>query len=112
MLPHFNRSYKVSPYTALLTDREEICLSSDNEGEEMEPVRLPVLPACITISRIDEVSVVQELAGARKLLSEAISRVEQRGKGEETKLANKEDVGTTVRNVKQMMQVVERKLGI
>ena len=56
MLPHFDRSHKVSPFTALLTDREEICLSSDNEGEEMEPVRLPVLPACITISRIDEVT--------------------------------------------------------
>ena len=59
-----------------------------------------------------QVSVVQELAGARKLLSEAITRVELRGQGEETKLPNKEDVGRTVRTVKQMMQVVERKLGI
>ena len=59
-----------------------------------------------------QVSVVQELAGARKLLSEAISRVKQRGQGEETKLANKEDVGRTVGTVKRMMQVVERKLGI
>ena len=59
-----------------------------------------------------QVSVVQELAGARKLLSEAISRVKQRGQGEETKLANKEDVGRTVGTVKRMMQVVERKLGV
>ena len=59
-----------------------------------------------------QVTVVQELVGARKLLSEAITRVEQRGQGEETKSPNKEDVSRTVRTVKQMMKVVEQKLGI
>ena len=56
VLPHLNPSlppvYNVPPCTALLPDREEIFLSSDDEGGEMVPVSLPVLPATITISRV------------------------------------------------------------
>ena len=57
-----------------------------------------------------QVSVVQELDGARRLLSKALSRVEQRGQGEETKMTNKEDIAKVAKTVKQMMEAVERKL--
>ena len=59
LLPHHSLSlpaHKVSPYTALLPNRDEICLSSGDEGGEMMPVSLPVLPAGITISRIGKVT--------------------------------------------------------
>ena len=56
VLPHLNPSlspvYNVPPCTVLLPDREVIFLSSDDEGGEMLPVSLPVLPATITISRV------------------------------------------------------------
>ena len=57
-----------------------------------------------------QVSVVQELDGARRLLSKALSRVEQRGQGEETKMTNKENIAKVAKTVKQMMEAVERKL--
>ena len=52
---------------------------------------------------------MEELVGARRVLSKAISREEQRGKGEEV---NKEEIARVARTVRQMMEGVERKLGI
>ena len=53
---------------------------------------------------------MQELDGARRMLSKALSRVKQRGQGEETKMTNNEDIAKVAKTVKQMMEAVERKL--
>ena len=57
--PHLSQSlpaHEVSPCTALLPVREEIFLSSDDEGGETLPVSLPVHLAGITISRVGQVT--------------------------------------------------------